>query len=64
MRENRVGLAGIGAELLRAAEDWGRSQGCLEMASDAAIDDLASQHAREALGFKIVERSVLCREAL
>src|SRR5437879_5955855 len=27
---------GIGTELLRAAEDWARSQGCIEMASDTA----------------------------
>jgi aminoglycoside 6'-N-acetyltransferase I len=51
-------------ELLRAAEDWARIQGCLEMASDAAINNLASQRAHEALGFKIVERSVLYRKEL
>jgi aminoglycoside 6'-N-acetyltransferase I len=55
---------GIGAELLRAAEDWARSQGCVEMASDTAIDNLESQRAHEALGFKMVERSVLYRKAL
>jgi aminoglycoside 6'-N-acetyltransferase I len=55
---------GIGAELLRAAEDWARRQGCVEMASDTAIDNLASQRAHEALGFKMVERSVLYRKAL
>jgi aminoglycoside 6'-N-acetyltransferase I len=45
---------GIGAELLRAAEDRARSQGCLEMASDTAIDNLESQRAHETLGFKMV----------
>lgn len=55
---------GIGAELLRAAEDWARSHGCREMASDAVIDNLESQRAHEALGFKMVERSVLYRKAL
>ena len=55
---------GVGADLLRAAENWARSQGCLEMASDAAIDNLASQRAQEALGFEVVERSVNFRKRL
>lgn len=29
---------GIGGERMRAAEDWVRSKGCVEMASDALID--------------------------
>jgi aminoglycoside 6'-N-acetyltransferase I len=55
---------GIGAELLRAAEEWVRGQGCLEMASDTAIDNLVSQRAHEALGFEVAERSVLYRKSL
>jgi aminoglycoside 6'-N-acetyltransferase I len=55
---------GTGTELLRAAEDWARTQGCFEMASDAAIENPVSQRAHEALGFEIVERSVLYRKAL
>ena len=55
---------GIGTELLRAAEDWARSQGCIEMASDTAIHNQVSQRAHQALGFEIVERSVLYRESL
>lgn len=55
---------GIGAELLRAAEDWARSQGCIEMASDAATTNEASQRVHEALGFEVVERSVNYRRAL
>jgi aminoglycoside 6'-N-acetyltransferase I len=55
---------GIGAELLRAAEDWARNQGCIEMASDAAIDNAVSQRAHEALGFEVAERSVLYRKTL
>ena len=49
---------GIGTELLRAAEDWARSQGCMEMASDTAIHNQVSQRVHQALGFEIVERSV------
>jgi aminoglycoside 6'-N-acetyltransferase I len=55
---------GIGAELLRAAEDWARNQGCIEMASDTAIDNAVSQRAHEALGFEVAERSVLYRKTL
>jgi aminoglycoside 6'-N-acetyltransferase I len=55
---------GIGAELLRVAEDWARGQGCKEMASDTQIDNVASQGAHEALGFEIAERSVLYRKTL
>jgi len=55
---------GIGAELLQAAEDWARSQGCKEMASDTQIDNVVSQRAHEALGFEIAERSVLYRKSL
>jgi aminoglycoside 6'-N-acetyltransferase I len=55
---------GIGAELLKEAENWARSQGCIEMASDAAIDNAVSQRAHESLGFEVVERSVLYRKTL
>jgi aminoglycoside 6'-N-acetyltransferase I len=55
---------GIGAELLRAAEDWARKQGCIEMGSDTAIDNKVSQRAHEALGFEVAERSVLYRKSL
>jgi aminoglycoside 6'-N-acetyltransferase I len=55
---------GIGAALLRGAEDWARSQGCVEMASDTQIDNGLSQRVHEALGFEVAERSVLYRKAL
>jgi aminoglycoside 6'-N-acetyltransferase I len=55
---------GIAAELLRAAEDWARSQGCKEMASDTQIGNVISQRAHEALGFEVAERSVLYRKRL
>jgi aminoglycoside 6'-N-acetyltransferase I len=55
---------GIGTELLRAAEDWARGQGCIEMASDTRIDNAISQRAHEALGFEVAERSVLYRKTL
>lgn len=55
---------GVGKELLGAAEDWARGQGCIEMASDTKIDNQASQRTHEALGFEVAERSVLYRKKL
>jgi aminoglycoside 6'-N-acetyltransferase I len=55
---------GIGAALVRIAEDWARAQGCTEMASDTQIENLLSQQAHAALGFQIAERSILYRKRL
>jgi aminoglycoside 6'-N-acetyltransferase I len=55
---------GIGEELVRAAENWAREQGCKEMASDTQFDNVVSQRAHEALGFEMAERSVLYRKRL
>jgi aminoglycoside 6'-N-acetyltransferase I len=44
-------LKGIGAALIRAAEDWARSQGCVELGSDAEVENLGSAAAHRALGF-------------
>jgi len=44
---------------MRSAEDWARAQGCLEMASDALINNEGSLRAHEALGFEIVDRCSL-----
>ncbi|MGA3045915.1 MAG: GNAT family N-acetyltransferase [Terracidiphilus sp.] len=55
---------GVGAALMRAAEEWARAQGCLEMASDALIDNDSSLKAHEALGFEVVDRCVHLRKGL
>jgi len=55
---------GIGGELMRAAEAWARSQGCVEMASDVLIDNSGSQIAHKALGFEVVDRCVHYRKNL
>lgn len=55
---------GIGKRLLAQAEDWARSHGCLEMASDALIDNALSQRAHEALGYEVVDRCVHYRKKL
>jgi aminoglycoside 6'-N-acetyltransferase I len=55
---------GLGAELMHSAEDWARAQGCLEMASDALIDNEESLRAHKALGFDVVDRCVHFRKGL
>ena len=55
---------GIGRNLLSAAEGWARSQGCVEMASDAWIDNEVSQRTHEALGYEVVDRCVHYRKTL
>lgn len=55
---------GIGKKLLASAEDWARSHGCVEMASDAIIDNELSQRTHEALGYEVVDRCVHYRKRL
>jgi aminoglycoside 6'-N-acetyltransferase I len=55
---------GIGKRLLAAAEDWARSHGCAEMASDTQVENTLSQRVHESLGFSVVERAILFRKAL
>ena len=43
---------GIGQALVAAAEQWAIEQGCVEMASDARIENTVSQQAHLAIGFK------------
>ncbi len=47
---------GVGKALVRAAEDWARSIGCREMASDTWLDNETSIRAHTALGYAEVER--------
>ena len=42
---------GVGRALIQAAEDWGRSIGCTEFASDADLTNNVSAAAHRALGF-------------
>ena len=43
---------GVGAALVRGAEEWARAQGCAEFASDALLDNDVSAAAHRALGFE------------
>ena len=51
-------LQGIGAQLVRAAEDWAREQGCREMASDCDLGNDVSLRAHLALGYTEVGRVI------
>ncbi|HEX4757600.1 MAG TPA: GNAT family N-acetyltransferase [Terracidiphilus sp.] len=55
---------GVGRDLMKAAEDWAHAQGCLEMASDALIENEGSQSAHSALGFEVVDRCVHFKKSL
>ena len=55
---------GIGAALLRAAENWARSHGCREMASDTLMNNTVSERAHLMLGFEVVDRCIHFRKAL
>jgi aminoglycoside 6'-N-acetyltransferase I len=55
---------GGATQLLLAAEDWARGQGCIEMASDTWIDSDVSQRVHESLKFEVVDRCVHYRKAL
>jgi aminoglycoside 6'-N-acetyltransferase I len=50
---------GVGAALVRAAEDWARDYGHRELASDAELGNLDGQGAHRAVGFIEVGRAVL-----
>jgi aminoglycoside 6'-N-acetyltransferase I len=43
---------GVGRSLVAAAEEWGRTQGCSEFASDTQYENKASAAAHKALGFE------------
>ena len=55
---------GVGKKLLVQAENWARSHKCVEMASDALIDNELSQRAHESLGYEVVDRCVHYRKTL
>lgn len=49
---------GHGKQLMAAAEKWAKQQGCIELASDAELENSASIAAHKALGFEETERIV------
>jgi aminoglycoside 6'-N-acetyltransferase I len=57
----RRGLARL---LCRAVENWAMHLGCREFASDALLENTASQNMHKALGFEETERVVYYRKPL
>ncbi|HEV7322146.1 MAG TPA: aminoglycoside 6'-N-acetyltransferase [Ensifer sp.] len=55
---------GVARALITAVERWAASQGCQELASDTATDNLRSQSLHTALGFEETERVVYFRKEL
>jgi aminoglycoside 6'-N-acetyltransferase I len=55
---------GVARMLFDAIGDWARARGCRELASDALLDNVASQRAHAALGFEETERVVYFRRRL
>jgi aminoglycoside 6'-N-acetyltransferase I len=55
---------GIGRALVAAAEDWALSEGCIEMASDALLENSISQSAHRALGYEEAGQLVCFRKLL
>jgi aminoglycoside 6'-N-acetyltransferase I len=55
---------GVGSALVAAAEEWGRTRQCTELASDTQTFNETSIAAHTALGFEEVERLVCFRKSL
>ncbi len=55
---------GLGRALVRAAEEWGRGQGCTEFGSDTEIDNTGSAAAHRALGFEETDQVRCFRKRL
>lgn len=56
--------ANVARQLCAAIADWGRAQGCSELASDALAENLESHAFHKAVGFEETERVVYFRQAL
>lgn len=50
---------GVGRALLQAAEQWAAARGCVDMGSDAALDDGDSAAFHRAAGFRETDRQVV-----
>lgn len=55
---------GVGTDLIAASEDWARSRGCTEMASDTELGNAASEAAHQKLGYEVACTMVAFRKAL
>ncbi|MFV3367499.1 aminoglycoside 6'-N-acetyltransferase [Pseudomonas sp. NY15435] len=55
---------GVARALVRAVQAWGSACGCVDFASDAALDNTVSHALHRALGFVETERVVFFRKPL
>jgi aminoglycoside 6'-N-acetyltransferase I len=55
---------GVGRILVEAAEEWARSRGCGQMASDTQIGNRVSEEAHEAIGYEATYRLVYFKKDL
>ncbi|PUA28089.1 MAG: aminoglycoside 6'-acetyltransferase [Cellvibrio sp. 79] len=55
---------GLARQLINVVIGWARERGCVELASDTGLDNLASQDVHKALGFVETERVVYFRKCL
>ena len=55
---------GVARMLVQAVMEWGRSQGCRELASDSLVANAEAHAAHRALGFEETERVVYFRMPL
>jgi aminoglycoside 6'-N-acetyltransferase I len=55
---------GIGSKLVGSSEEWARSRGCIEMASDSEVDNAESIAAHDELGYEETSRLVHFRKDL
>ena len=56
--------SGVGRALVNAVERWTQQNGCMELASDALLDNVGSHLAHAACGFEETERVVYFRKRL
>ena len=49
---------GVGKALVKYAEQWALAQGCIELASDALVENTASHEFHTKAGFREAERTV------
>ena len=55
---------GISRMLVREMENWAKSRGCTEVASDAELSNIISQQMHQQLGFNEVARIVIFRKEI
>ena len=60
----RLRGSGGGRALMKAAEQWARERGCLELASDTDLENIGSLAAHRRLGFDVTGRLITFRKSL